>query len=286
MKDLSLMRTGAGCTWLEVAIISDKANTAILGFIKYAIYERYREFDDFIANYQTAPKKSGISFSGQVLKEFYERPPVTLRKLLKARRTAHALDVCPYCGFPLAPETLDHFLPKEDWPEYAIFSDNLVPQCRGCAPIKSARYFGLKEKQSLFLHPMYSAALSTLRFKIDVKMEELKVVFSPSFSISNNITDDEAQRVSLHLKNLQVRRRIVDYCNDQYRHWIRVAQSQACDIKAIFQSRLSERECNPYPNDWATAFYQGVLNNADAIADLEGYTHSGPSKPKEEVRFL
>ncbi|KPW21036.1 hypothetical protein ACKUFS_14430 [Pseudomonas cannabina] len=286
MKDLSHLRAGPGCSWFEVAIGSAKTNTAILRSIKHAVHERYKEFEESIENYQTEPRKSGISFSGDVLKDFYEHPPTELKTLLKARRRDHTLDACPYCGFPRAPETLDHFLPKEDWPEYSIFSDNLVPQCRGCAPIKGMKCFSKNEKQSFFLHPIYSPVLSTLRFKIDVTLTKGKLTFSPAFSIPESITDDDAKRIKFHLKSLQITQRIMDYCDEQYRHWIRIAQSKPCDINSIFESRLSERECDPYPNNWATAFYQGVLKNPDAVQELQRHVVSKPLKSGEAHRFI
>lgn len=286
MKDLSYLREGPGCSWFKVAIGSGKTNAAILELVRCAVYERYREFDGFMAVYDTEPRKTGISISGHVLREFYERPPSALKLLLQARRRDHALDECPSCGSPRPPETLDHFLPKEDWPEYAIFSDNLVPQCRGCAPIKGVKYFSKKEKQSLFLHPMYSPELSTLRFKIHVKMVGGKPNFSPVFSIPESVAESDLERVILHLDSLQVRARIVCFCREEYRHWIRLAQSKPCDIKSMLESRLSERVCDPYPNNWATAFYKGILDSPDAVRDLQQHIVSKPPKPGEKHRFF
>jgi len=286
MKDLSHLRTGAGCAWFEVALGSGKTNTAILRFIKSAVLERYQEFDSAVADYQTEPRKSGISFSGDVLRGFYEYPPVELKALLKTRRRDHTLDTCPYCGYPRAPDTLDHFLPKEDWPEYAIFSDNLVPQCRSCAPIKGAKCFSAEENQSLYLHPMYSAALATLRFKIDVTIASGKPMFSPSFSVPDSITNEDEHRINLHLKSLKIRARIMDYCNEHYRHWIRIAQSKHCNIRSILASRLSEKECNPYPNNWATAFYQGVLANPHVVRDLQRHVVKKAATPPGVHRFI
>lgn len=286
MKDLSYLREGPGCSWFELAISSGKVNAAILKLVKHAVYERYREFDGFMAAYDAEPRRTGISISSHVLREFYEHPPSALKPLLKARRRNHALDECPCCGSPRPPETLDHFLPKEDWPEYAIFSDNLVPQCRGCAPIKGVKYFSKKDNQSLFLHPMYSPALSTLRFKIDVKMVSGKPDFSPIFSIPESVAESDLERVSLHLDSLQVRARIVGYCHEEYRHWIRLAKSKPCDIKSMLESRLSERICDPYPNNWATAFYQGILGSPHALRDLQQYIVSEPPKPSEKHRLF
>lgn len=38
---------------------------------------------------------------------------------------------CPYCTL-VQVQTLDHYLPKEDFPEFAVLTKNLVPSCRDC----------------------------------------------------------------------------------------------------------------------------------------------------------
>lgn len=44
----------------------------------------------------------------------------------------NGLLTCPYCGNIGTPDTIDHYLPKADYPEFSIFSDNLVPSCFHC----------------------------------------------------------------------------------------------------------------------------------------------------------
>lgn len=45
---------------------------------------------------------------------------------------AVALDDCPFCGGLGRPRNLDHFLPKFNFPQFAILPSNLVPSCRDC----------------------------------------------------------------------------------------------------------------------------------------------------------
>lgn len=44
-------------------------------------------------------------------------------------------DLCPYCMLD-RPRTLDHYIPKDEFPEYAMFVKNLVPCCYDCNNIK------------------------------------------------------------------------------------------------------------------------------------------------------
>lgn len=56
----------------------------------------------------------------------YSSPPKSLSYIAEIRRSSRL--VCPMCG-SLKPYTVDHFLPKDDYSEFSIYSRNLVPAC-------------------------------------------------------------------------------------------------------------------------------------------------------------
>lgn len=41
-------------------------------------------------------------------------------------------EMCPYCGQTNLVTTLDHYLPKADFPQYSVFTSNLLPSCGPC----------------------------------------------------------------------------------------------------------------------------------------------------------
>ncbi|MEE5154825.1 hypothetical protein V2J87_26115 [Pseudomonas alliivorans] len=277
MKYLSSLRVRTDCAWLDQAIFSEKDNAKLLYYLKFTLREHYRKFDAVIDDYKTAPTPSRIDLTAQVLKEFYLNPPAALRGSFKLRRADHQLDECPYCGYPSPPETLDHFIPKEKWPEFAIFSNNLVPQCRDCAPIKGHRYYCSNKRQALFLHPMYSAALSAVRFDVDITIEHEKPLFKPRFSIEKSTSEEDANRIKLHLSSLKVPKRIVAYCEHQYKRWGRLVREKGCNIKKSFETRLEEYGGHADASNWAAAFYLGVLSSPEVIESLQGDFHQKPS---------
>lgn len=285
MKYLAHMHTDK-CAWLNAAIYSGKDNAGLLQYANLALADRYVEFHGIITDYKSRPAASRVSLIGPVLKEFYGSPPKSLREKLHNRRRKHELDECPYCGHPLPPRTLDHFLPKDDWPEFAIFSNNLVPQCVDCAPIKGSRYYCDSHNQALFLHPMYSSALSTVRFCIDVTLEKGQPKFVPKFNILDEVSIEDEWRIKLHIESLGVKQRINDYCQDQYRRWIRIVSRKGADIQASFKIRLKERQLDQYASNWSIAFYQGVLRSPEAVADLQRHAPHGPPRPHIKFRAL
>jgi hypothetical protein len=58
-------------------------------------------------------------------------------------------DLCPYCMLD-RPRTLDHYIPKDEFPEYAMFVNNLVPCCYNCNNIKDELWRNNTERQ--FIH--------------------------------------------------------------------------------------------------------------------------------------
>lgn len=66
-------------------------------------------------------------------------------------RLLHKSKKCPFCGYGVS-YTLDHFLPKSEYPIYAVDPINLVPCCRDCNSTKLTKTV---EKNDLFLHPYF-----------------------------------------------------------------------------------------------------------------------------------
>ena len=75
-----------------------------------------------------------------------------------ARRLYEAIKVaaggkCPLCGGVGHVRTLDHYLPKANFPLYAIMPTNLVPCCRDCNSEKLNAFAAVRENQTL--HPYF-----------------------------------------------------------------------------------------------------------------------------------
>lgn len=62
-----------------------------------------------------------------------------------------AKEICPSCGGLGQASTLDHFLPKANFPAYAVNPRNLVPCCRDCNTGKNASFGSAVHDQAL--HP-------------------------------------------------------------------------------------------------------------------------------------
>lgn len=67
-----------------------------------------------------------------------------------------SLQSCPMCGSPVT-GSVDHYLPKEEFPEFAMMAANLVPACIQCNSGAKGRTFQGSKPAERFIHPYFDA---------------------------------------------------------------------------------------------------------------------------------
>ncbi|VVS91052.1 HNH endonuclease [Desulfoluna spongiiphila] len=65
-----------------------------------------------------------------------------------------ANDRCPFCGGIGRPSTLDHFLPKANFPQFSVLPTNLVPCCKDCNSGEKKTGFATTDEEQV-LHPYF-----------------------------------------------------------------------------------------------------------------------------------
>ncbi|UUZ49590.1 hypothetical protein LP420_04845 [Massilia sp. B-10] len=106
----------------------------------------------------------------------YEGEIKGLEYIAKIRNEVRT-DVCPLCGSTKPPGQVDHFIPKEDYPEFSFFIPNLVSAC-DCNLHKGKNYKGQINGERL-LHPYFDRCMSErliyLSFEGDVSSPDIKI---------------------------------------------------------------------------------------------------------------
>lgn len=272
MKFLDNMVVVGDAGWLDTALGSGKNDVHLLGHISDGLRQTYDTYQRIVSDILTRPEPSDFVQSRELLVDFYEKPPAVLSRLLHTRRHCHELTECPYCGHPLAPDTLDHFIPKDSWPEYSIFPNNLVPQCKYCAPLKGSNYFCSDENAVKYIHPYFNDLLSRISISIEIvfDIESLKPTFEVKFQSLGALSETELQQVKRHLKNLDVKNRIADYCEKRFNFWRNKLKARSFDIVVSLEQRLSEK-AGPadFFGDWESALYKGMLGSAVLLGYLK-----------------
>ncbi len=185
--------------------------------------------------------------------------------ILKTLRD-RSLTLCPMCGEGGTPNTLDHYLPKQDFPDFAILPLNLVPACDICQGHKLARYTGPNGR--LFLHPYYDAFLeepvAALRIHPPYNAPTPELLCHPGVPAA--ATDV----VTRHLDELQLHSRFKSSFRKEYirvlRHAARM-RNRNRDVHAAFED-LREHAADRSVNSWEHILYDCIVNDAELIAYL------------------
>ncbi|WP_146113092.1 HNH endonuclease [Paracoccus yeei] len=175
---------------------------------------------------------------------------------------------CPFCGISES-STLDHYLPKEQYPEFSVFPQNLVPSCAVCNTRKRDRIIDQGTKVRMFLHPCYDRIPAIAFLEARVRIEANALVLSYRLVRP----DGMALRVYQHLQshftelNLADRYRLMglEHLAGHY-HAFRRAYGRTRDAIRVAE-RL--RECAEDFEDafglnyWMAQLYLALAKNAD-----------------------
>lgn len=275
--------------WLDKAMSSGKGHAKALKAIEQPLLKDYKKYDNRVRSYRDALPESKLKKHHSILVDFYNHPPTSLATLIHNRRHNHGLNECPFCGKPVSPGTLDHFIPKKPWPEYSILQNNLVPQCKDCAPIKGDDYHNDKG-HAIFLSPIFSKFLSLVEFKINVEFDKEKKSINvvPTILIPNHISKKDQRRISSHFKALQIKDRVMTYSIRTMKRWENMLKASNFDISATLQTRIDEKAIEERSKDWKTSLYTSVLKNHDYMMylnSLKGLNVKPKRKPKKKVEL-
>lgn len=188
--------------------------------------------------------------------------------ILRNLRKNHNLMFCPFCGEEVIPSTLDHFLPKEKFPEYSICLINLIPMCTKCQgkDAKGEKILS-QNNQRIFLNPYFDSIDEFLILEI------LPPFDKPDFILNlKNVADKTIyELLASHVVELNIYERYLNFATSQHILLLKLAKKNKATGKSIKEKveiYLEERE-EKSKNTWAAIYYRSVLNNKNLIKYLD-----------------
>jgi hypothetical protein len=200
------------------------------------------------------------------LKLHYECPFQRL-DFIKVIRDKKSADICPMCG-SLKTATIDHFLPQAEYPDWAVFSKNLVPAC-DCNSKRSSDVSGENANQRV-LHPYFDDCLNERLLSClitgDLELPEIEVS-----KICSQIVADET--IDFHIDTVVKRSTIISWLEAK---WESLRKRPSSIIKvlpldspineldliaALNRAIFDSDEEHGSPNNWYSVFYHGVRNS-------------------------
>lgn len=179
----------------------------------------------------------------------------------------HDLVLCPACGEPGRPNTLDHYLPKGKYPHLCVTPHNLFPMCDACQKEKLEKTGDIADPK-FFVHPY---------FDVFVAENVIVLVIEPPFDVPTfallprpGMTADQTRLISSHMRELAIPQRYGHFFRGQHRRLIRLVnrmRSSGQDVSENLEA-FCDACADQSKNSWEHIFYSSVLLNDDLLEYL------------------
>lgn len=217
----------------------------------------------------------------QDLKHCYESPTGALNKL-KLDIEIHHNNTCPdvaalcqYCGLKFVPDNFDHYLPKEQFPEFSVLATNLVPCCSECNSLKGTAWLDVNGIPEII--NFYYDSLPIQRFlNVDVTVGPApKKVPVADFSLSQN-PEDFCGLMAIILNHYRKLDLLARYKRAAYApfgnikiEFAGLVQSKGREVVAqMLLKKANDLSLSRSPNYWEVALLSGMANSDEYLDSL------------------
>lgn len=175
---------------------------------------------------------------------------------------------CPFCGIGES-STLDHYLPKELYPEFSIFPKNLVPSCSACNTRKRDRVLEAGTDVRMFLHPCFDVVPDVAFLAVRIRMEVGALILSYRLKRPKGMAARTFQHLQSHFVQLDLadryRRMSLGHLGEQYPA-LRRAYGDGEDAERVANKLLEEAEDfeeTVGSNYWLAKLYRALAANGE-----------------------
>lgn len=178
---------------------------------------------------------------------------------------------CAYCMLN-DPRTWDHYMPKEDFPEYAVYHPNLLYVCFGCNQRKSNHF---SKTELLYCHPYFSvdAEHALLHCKVTVTNGKLAIKYYGAAAGTLHTAGEIAQR---HVLNLSLTDRFKGEASStvsgligELRQHFPAGVSVAA-LEGVLERRYAEARSRLGSNAWDSRLWHGLAR----CIEFHGYANT------------
>lgn len=254
----------------------EEPRKSILESSKVDVLDRFQEYEKNKESLENINEYKGMNEDQkEALLDCYKRTGylenTVIKKSIRYIQENHHREKCPYCRIN-TPDTIDHYIPKDDFPEFSFLPINLVPCCDKCNRIKGTRW---KDENGRFFLNYYFDKICEDKFlyiKLDYKKDDLKFTSSINYYLNTesikddynldiiishfdklNLLDRYDKLIMEEISNIYTKIMINDYPIDNHRMSIDMEYNT---LKYVYGE-----------NYWKTALYKAILES-DYIEDV------------------
>lgn len=219
-----------------------------------------------IANLYLLPASTHMTVYGSILKgdmkTLYENNMVKNkrgRKIYNKLLSLAPLSRCPFCGIGQV-STLDHYLPKAEFPAFTVLPYNLVASCKDCNTGKLASYATTQNAQTL--HPYYDN-FTTVQWLFARVLQTSPVSIEFFINCPVSLSSVDKDRIESHFNNYKLARRFsIEAANAiaDLREEFILFNSTTVQIQQELHKKFVSFSSR-HTNSWETAMYQALSQN-------------------------
>lgn len=236
------------------------------------VLEQYTHYEEMSGNaIKIEPKEIPQPLRNGLLKH-YNSPPQDLKFIENLRKRSP--DACPMCG-SFHSSTLDHLLPKEKYPLWAVFSKNLIPACP-CNSKRGEILTGDIAQGERILHPYFDDCLSN-------RVVSCRITSKDGFKTINvslkclPAPPGVQKALNFHITKIVSRSGILDWIRKKWGQLYLKPSSLLFSLrkKLIANTRELREDLEEYldwldekhggQNNWESVFVSGILDSEEII---------------------
>ncbi|WP_406234143.1 hypothetical protein ACI703_01185 [Isoptericola jiangsuensis] len=198
---------------------------------------------------------------------------------------------CPYCMLN-DPKTWDHYMPKDDFPEYSVFHANLLYVCYGCNQRKS-NYFSPTEL--VYCHPYFSVDINSAILHCEVKVDKGKLSIDyygagyDGYTEQGNIAQRHLERLGLVDRfKIEASSTVADLISELHQNFPNGVTQSILD--GVLQRRYSDSMKKLGCNAWDSRLWHGIAACGEFISyandemsklgtlNLKGFREASPKR--------
>lgn len=168
---------------------------------------------------------------------------------------------CPYCAQRNV-STLDHYLPKSQYPTYAVTAYNLVPSCSDCNTEKQDEVFNNREEE--VIHPYYDD-FTDEKWIFAEMIEGENIAFEFKVKCPEEWDETKKRRAENHFRKFKLNDLYKPYAAEEYiACFSRIKRAYLSGGRELAIERLKEDiedKDKIRLNTWQSAMYQAIIDN-------------------------
>lgn len=235
-------------------------------FGRYDVYQGQKESLDAII-----PENQIAKDDEELLRDAYKKSAdfKAVRKSIMDSLPRGLQGKCPFCMIS-EPNTLDHYFSETKYPEFIIYSPNLVPCCSNCNTLKGDEILigGHRTTLHYYYDPIPTEQFVFAKITID------RGVPSVSFDIKTDGLGEIGNVITNHFTKLQLTERYEKQCNDvlsclhdEMRTFYEGSDSVDFCIE-ILNAKIKSMEKRCGQNYWMVCLYKALSRDKKLLQEF------------------